>query len=140
MSSTPGGRSAGALWLGGVPVIAAPSFAVLWLALALTSEGGGLAAAVIKIVFCLVVVGTTVSGIKWTTASGLALFIEAMAALVWVAIRADKLPPLTVARSTLLLGVPLAVCGVMLVLYGGLRAGTWPPARARGPKHSTQAR
>lgn len=104
-----------------------PVFAVLWLGVTLTSEAGSLPRAVIKIIFTIVAVGSAAMGIKWRTASGVALLVEALVVIVWVLVKADAYSPEGLLRTALLLAVPLIVSGVLYVLAGGMEAGTWPP-------------
>lgn len=115
--------------------IAAPIFAILWLAVTLTTHRAPLPFAFLKIVFTIVAVGTGISAVKWTTAAGIALLAEAAAALVWLALKVEDYPPFGAARTVFLLIIPLAVSGVTLVLAGGVKAGTWPPGR---PSVSTE--
>jgi len=109
----------------------APVFAVFWLALTLTAEPSGLPSAIVKIVFTIAAVVTALTGIRWTTTSGFLLFLESLAALLWVILHADSYEPSGAARTILLLIAPLAFAGITLVLAGGVKAGTWPPARFR---------
>ena len=122
-----------ATWRAAVATAAlgACAFAVLWLALTLTTTPPDLVNAIVKIVFTIVAVVTALLGIRWTTASGIALFLEALAGLLWVVLRAETYAPSGIARTVLLLILPLAAAGVTLVLAAGVRAGTWPPARFR---------
>ncbi len=118
--------------LDAVAALAAPLFAVLWLGVTLTSDPSGFAITVVKIVFAIVVVGTGILGIRWMTASGITLLIEALVAVAWVIVRFDAYPPFGALKTLLLLAAPIAVSGVLFVLAGGIRAGTWPPGRFWG--------
>jgi len=109
----------------------APVLVVLWLALALTVDPPGLPSAIVKIVFAIVAVVTALAGVRWATTAGFLLFFESLAALLYVLLRAETYEPPAAARTVLLLILPLAVAGITLVLAGGVRAGTWPPARFR---------
>jgi len=114
-----------------VAAIAAPIFAVLWLGITLTSHPTSLALAVVKIVFTIVVVASGLSGIRWATAAGIALLVEALAVVVWIALKVETYPPHGVLRTGLLLAAPVGIAGVLFVLADGIKAGTWPPARFR---------
>jgi hypothetical protein len=114
--------------------IAAPVFAILWLAITLTTQRASLSFAFLKIVFTIVAVGTGISAIKWTTASGIALLVESLAALAWVLLKVEDYPPFGAPRTVFLLIIPLAVSGLALILAGGIKAGTWPPERFRVSK------
>ncbi|MFH1502102.1 MAG: hypothetical protein ABIG03_03550 [Candidatus Eisenbacteria bacterium] len=111
--------------------VIAPVFAVTWLGMTLTSSGASIAFALVKIIFTIVVVATGVAGIRWATAAGSALLLEALAVAVWIALKVEAYSPHGVLRTALMLAVPLAASGVMLILADGIRAGTWPPARFR---------
>lgn len=112
-------------------VAVAPLLAVVWLAMTLTAGCATFRLALIKIVFTILVVLTSVAGVRWATAAGLALFFEAAAALVWVLLKVEQYQPFAALRTVLLLIVPVAAAGVTLVLADGFRAGTWPPRRFR---------
>lgn len=47
------------------------------------------------------------------------------------AAKADSYSPTGLARTSLLLAVPLFVSGICYALAAGMKAGTWPPARSR---------
>lgn len=106
-----------------------PIFTVLWLGVTLTSEPGSLPRAVVKIVFTIVAVGTAALGIKWRTASGVALLVEALVVVVWMLVKNDVYAPGGLLRTSLLLAAPLLASGVLYILAGGMEAGTWPPKR-----------
>jgi hypothetical protein len=114
-----------------VAAIAAPLFAVLWLGITLTTHATTLTVAVVKIVFTIVAVGTAACGVRWATAAGIALLIEAALVAAWIALRVETYPPHGALRTGLLLAAPLAAAGILFVLADGIRAGTWPPARFR---------
>jgi hypothetical protein len=114
-----------------VAAIAAPLFAVLWLGITLTVNPTTLPLAVVKIVFTMIAVGTAACGIRWATAAGIGLFAEAVAVVVWIALRVESYPPYGALRTGLLLAAPLAIAGILFVLADGIKAGTWPPARFR---------
>lgn len=117
-------------------------FAVLWLGMTLTAEPESLLIAVIKIVFTILVVLAAIAGLRWFTASGISLVVGAVLAAAWVLLRAPYYPPYGPLRTFLLLIVPVGVSGILLILAGGIRAGTWPPARpgtyARAPRPSSR--
>jgi len=114
-----------------VAAIAAPMFSVLWLGVTLTTHSTPLTFAVVKIVFTIIAVGTAACGIRWATAAGIALFIEAVAVVIWIALRIESYPPYGAVRTGLLLAAPLGIAGILYVLADGIKAGTWPPARFR---------
>jgi hypothetical protein len=107
----------------------APVFAVLWLGLALNSNSTSFALALAKIIFAMVAVGSGILGTRWLTAGGVLLSLQTLVALAWVLLRLEVYPAHGLMRTVFLLIVPLAVSGVLLIFAGGLRAGTWPPAR-----------
>jgi len=109
--------------------ILAPVFAVLWLGLALNANSTSFALALAKIIFAMVAVGAGILGMRWSTAGGAILSLQTLVALAWVLLRIEVYPPHGLIRTVLLLIVPLAISGVLLIFAGGLRAGTWPPAR-----------
>lgn len=109
----------------------AQAFAVLWLGITLTSGTGSVAFAVVKIIFVIAVVLSAAAGIRWATAAGSALLLEALAVATWIALRVEAYPPHGALRTALMLALPLAASGVLLILADGVRAGTWPPARFR---------
>ncbi len=111
--------------------ILAPVFAVLWLGLALNAHSTSFALALAKIIFAMVAVGTGILGMRWSTAGGAVLSLQALTALAWVLLRIEVYPPHGLIRTVFLLIVPLALSGVLLIFAGGLRAGTWPPGRFR---------
>ena len=117
--------------LAAIAALVAPLFAVLWLGVTLTSSGANFAFAILKIVFAILVVGTAITGIKWMTASGIVLLVEALVVVVWVALRIESYPPQSALRTILFLALPVAISGVLFILAGGMRAGTWPPTRFR---------
>jgi len=117
-----------------VAAIVAATFAIVWLAITLTTQSATVPSAIVKIVFTIVVVASAGSGLRWITTSGILLLAEALVALAWVILRADVYPPHGVLRTVLLLIVPLAAAATLMVLAGGLRAGTWPPARLSSSK------
>lgn len=108
-----------------------PVFVVLWLGVTLTSDEERLPAAVVKIVFTIVAVGTAALGIRWRTASGTALIAESLVVVAWMLIRADAYSHDGLVRTSLLLAAPLFVSGSLYVLAGGMEAGTWPPSKSR---------
>jgi hypothetical protein len=112
-----------------VAAVLAPVAAVLWLGLTLSSDCGPFHLVIIKIVYTIAVVLTALAGVRWNTASGIALFGEAALLVVWVALKLEDYSPYGALRTLLLLAVPVGVSGVLLVLAGGMRAGTWPPRR-----------
>jgi hypothetical protein len=131
-------RESGESWkaLAVTAAIVAPVFAVLWLGMTLTAEPESLLIAVVKIVFTILVVLAAIAGLRWFTASGVALVVGAVLAVAWVLLRAPYYPPYGALRTLLLLVVPVGVSGILLVLAGGIKAGTWPPSRpalTRGP-------
>ena len=111
--------------------ITAPVFAVAWLGITLAGGGTSVAFALVKIIFTIVAVATGVAGIRWATAAGIALLLEALAVAAWMILKVESYPALGALRTSLLLAVPLGVCGVLLILADGMKAGTWPPARFR---------
>ncbi len=117
--------------LAGVAALIAPMFAVLWLGITLTNDCNSFALAIAKIVFTIVAVGTGIAGIRWTTAAGVALLAEALVVVAWIALKVETYPPHGAMRTGLLLAAPLGTSGIMFVLSGGIKAGTWPPARFR---------
>ena len=114
-----------------VAAIVTPVFTVLWLGVTLTSDFERLSAAMVKIIFTIVAVGTAALGIRWRTAAGAALLVEFLVVVAWMLIKADAYSPTGLVRTSLLLAAPLAVSGVLFVLAGGMEAGTWPPSRFR---------
>ena len=108
----------------------APVVAVLWLGLTLSAAPVPFHQAIVKIVFAIAVVLTGLAGVRWSTAAGIALLGEAALVVVWVALRIDDYSPYGALRTLLLLAVPVGLCGVIFVLAGGIRAGTWPPKRS----------
>ena len=114
-----------------VAALVAPVFAVLWLGLTLTSNGESFPLAVAKIVFTILAVVTAISGIRWMTTSGIVLLAEASLVFLWVGFRIEGYPPYGPVRTIFLLAIPVAVSGILFVLAGGIKAGTWPPARFR---------
>jgi len=118
-------------------------FAVLWLGMTLTAEPESLLVAVVKIVFTILVVLAAIAGLKWFTASGIALGVGAALAALWVVLRAPYYPPYGALRTILLLILPVAASGALLILAGGIRAGTWPRTRpgacTRVPRSSPRA-
>lgn len=114
-----------------VAAIVTPVFTVLWLGVTLTSDFERLSAAMVKIIFTIVAVGTAALGIRWRTAAGAALLVEFLVVVAWMLIKADVYSPTGLLRTSLLLAAPLAVSGVLYVLAGGMEAGTWPPSRFR---------
>jgi hypothetical protein len=123
-------RDGGRWWLLALAgALATPVFAILWLGITLSSDPGSLPAAMVKIVFTIVAVGTAALGAKWKTASGVALVVEALIVVVWILVKAETYTPMGMTRTALLLAAPLFVSGVCYVLAGGMEAGTWPPDR-----------
>jgi len=114
-----------------VGALLAPAASVLWLGLTLTADGASVAFALIKIVFTIIVVITGLAGVRWATASGSGLLLEALAVALWIVLRVEDYAPHGAMRTALMLAVPLAVSGILLILADGMRAGTWPPARFR---------
>jgi hypothetical protein len=114
-----------------IAALVAPLFAVLWLGVTLTTDCGSFTLAVIKIVFAILVVGTGITGIRWMTASGITLLVEALLVVLWVVLRIESYPPNGALRTITILAVPVTLSGVLFVLAGGMKAGTWPPARLR---------
>jgi hypothetical protein len=112
-----------------VGALITPVFAILWLGVTLTAEPAGLPAAMVKIVFTIVAVGTAALGTKWKTASGAALIIEGFVVVIWMLVRADTYTQAGFLRTTFLLAAPLLLSGIFYVLAGGMEAGTWPPHR-----------
>jgi hypothetical protein len=115
-----------------VGAVVAPVAAVLWLGVTLTITSPSLTFAVVKIVFTIIAVVTAIAGARWATAAGTALLIEALAVVVWITLKVEHYPPHGALRTALMLAVPLAVSGILFVLAGGIRAGTWPRARFTG--------
>lgn len=115
-----------------IAALVTPVFTVLWLGVTLTSEPGSLPRAVVKIVFTIVAVGTAALGIKWRTASGVALLVESLIVGVWILVKNDAYSPEALVRTSLLLAAPLVASGVLYILAGGMEAGTWPPRRLSG--------
>lgn len=115
-----------------VATLVAAAFPIVWLAVTLTTHYATVPSAIVKIIFTIVVVLTAASGLRWITTSGVLLLGEGLVALAWVILRADAYPPYGVLRTVLLLIVPLVVASALLILAGGLRAGTWPRARFVG--------
>jgi len=113
-----------------VAALVTPVFTVLWLGVTLTSTGENLPTAVVKIVFTIIAVGTAALGVKWRTASGMALLVEFVVVVVWMLLKAEIYSQEGLVRTSLLLAAPLAVSGVLYVLAGGMEAGTWPPTRS----------
>ncbi len=114
-----------------VAAIAAPLFTVLWLGITLTTHSTTLTIAVVKIVFSIIAVATAAHGIRWATAAGIALLVQALAVVAWIALKMETYPPYGALRTGLLLAAPLAIAGILFVLADGIKAGTWPPARLR---------
>jgi len=114
-----------------VAALAAPLFAVLWLGITLTSSVDTLPFAVVKIVFTIAAVVTALLGIRWATASGIALFTEALLVVAWMLLKVEHYTPYGALRTALLLTVPLVASGLTFILADGMRAGTWPPERFR---------
>jgi len=112
-----------------VGAVIAPVFAVLWLGLALDADSTPFALALAKIIFAMIAVGAGVLGTRWMTVGGVILSLQTLIALAWVLLRIEVYPPHGALRIILLLIVPLAVSGVLLIFADGLRAGTWPPDR-----------
>lgn len=111
--------------------ILAPVLAVLWLGLTLTGADASIAFALVKIIFTIVVVLTGLLGMRWATASGSGLLVEAAAVALWIILKVEDYAPQGALRTTLMLAAPLAASGAILILADGLKAGTWPPARFR---------
>ena len=111
--------------------VIAPVMAVLWLGLTLTAGGASIAFALLKIIFTIVVVVTGMAGVRWATAAGSALLVEALAVALWMLLKVEDYPLHGAIRTALMLATPLAVSGILLILADGIRAGTWPPARFR---------
>lgn len=107
----------------------APAASVLWLGLTLAGSGSSIAFALVKIIFTIVVVMTGVAGVRWSTAAGSALLLEAAVVAAWIILKVEAYPPFGAVRTTLMLAIPVAASGVMLILADGIRAGTWPHAR-----------
>jgi len=82
-----------------------------------------------KIVFAMIAVGAGILGTRWPTASGVVLGFQTLVALSWILFRIGDSRPESVLRTVLLLVVPLAAASVLLILAGGIKAGTWPRAR-----------
>ncbi len=114
-----------------VAAIVAPLFTVLWLGITLTTHSTTLTIAVVKIVFSIIAVATAAYGIRWATAAGITLLVQALAVVAWIAFRMETYPPHGALRTGLLLAAPLAIAGILFVLAEGIKAGTWPPARLR---------
>ncbi len=114
-----------------VGALLAPVASVLWLGLTLAGSGASVTFALVKIVFTIVAVITGLAGIRWATASGSALLVESAAVALWITLKVEAYPLGGALRTTLMLAVPLAASGVLLILADGIRAGTWPPARFR---------
>lgn len=114
-----------------IGAIVAPVFAVLWLGLSLNADSTPFALALAKIIFAMVAVGAGILGTRWMTAGGAVLSLQTLIALNWVLLRIEIYPPHGLLRTVLLLVLPLAASGVLLIFAGGLRAGTWPPKRFR---------
>lgn len=128
---TPGSNAGQGSWKPFVAaaVAVAPLFAVVWLAMTLTAGCATFQLALLKIIFTIVVVLTSVAGIRWATVAGLGLLVEALAALAWVLFKVEQYPPFGALRTILMLVTPIVASGVTLVLAEGFRAGTWPPHR-----------
>ncbi|MBD3347812.1 MAG: hypothetical protein GF400_01295 [Candidatus Eisenbacteria bacterium] len=109
----------------------APVLAILWLGLTLTGDGASIAFALVKIIFTIAVVLTGLLGLRWATASGSGLLVEAIAVALWMVLKVEDYAPYGALRTSLMLATPLAASGVILILADGLKAGTWPPARFR---------
>lgn len=109
--------------------VVAAVFAVLWLGMTLTAEPESLLIAVVKIVFTILIVLAAIGGLRWFTAAGITLLAAGLLGTAWVLLRAPYYPPYGVLRTLVLLIVPVGVSGILLVLAGGIRAGTWPPRR-----------
>jgi hypothetical protein len=114
-----------------IGAVAAPAFSVLWLSVTLAGGGTSVAFALVKIIFTITAVATGVAGVRWATAAGIALLIEALAVAAWIVLKVETYPTFGVLRTALLLALPLGVSGVLFILADGMRAGTWPPARFR---------
>ncbi len=117
-----------------VGALLAPAAAILWLGLTLAGSGASVAFALVKIVFAIVAVITGLAGIRWATASGSGLLVESAAVALWMILKVETYAPGGALRTALLLAVPLAASGILLILADGIRAGTWPPARFREVK------
>ena len=114
-----------------IGAIVAPVFAVLWLGLSLNADSTPFALALAKIIFAMVAVGAGILGTRWLTAGGTVLSLQTLVALTWILLRIEIYPPHGLLRTVLLLVLPLAASGVLLIFAGGLRAGTWPPKHFR---------
>jgi hypothetical protein len=112
-----------------IATVAAPLFAVLWLGMALSLQSVTLSSALVKIIFAMVAVGAGILGTRWITASGVILGLQTLTALFWVLLRVGVRGPGSTLRTVLLLIVPLGISSVLLIFAGGIKAGTWPPAR-----------
>ncbi|MBD3368443.1 MAG: hypothetical protein GF405_09785 [Candidatus Eisenbacteria bacterium] len=113
--------------------VLAPVAAVLWLGLTLSADCAPFHLALVKIIFTIAVVLTGLAGVRWSTASGITLLGEAALIVVWVALKLDDYSPYGALRTLFLLAVPVGISGVIFVLAGGMRAGTWPPRNRREP-------
>lgn len=129
MTGTPVEESKGWRTMTLLGAIIAPVFAVLWLGLSLNADSTSFALALAKIIFAMVAVGAGILGTRWMTVGGVVLSLQTLIALAWVLLRIEVYPVHGALRVVLLLIVPLAVSGVLLIFAGGLRAGTWPPGR-----------
>ena len=114
-----------------IGAITTPVLAVLWLGITLVSGGTSVAFALVKIVFTIAAVATGIAGVRWATAAGIALLLEALAVAAWIALKVESYPAFGALRTALLLAAPLGACGVLFILADGMRAGTWPPTRSR---------
>ena len=112
-----------------IATLVAPLFTVLWLGITLTPQNASLPVAMAKIVFAMIAVGAGILGTRWPTASGVVLGFQTLVALSWILFRIGDSRPESVLRTVLLLVVPLAAASVLLILAGGIKAGTWPRAR-----------
>ncbi len=112
-----------------IATLVAPLFAVLWLGITLTPQNASLPVAMAKIIFAMIAVGAGILGTRWPTASGVILGLQALVAISSILLKIDAYEPESALRTTLLLVVPLAAASVLLILAGGIKAGTWPPAR-----------
>ncbi len=112
-----------------IATVMAPLFAVLWLGMALSLQSVTLSSALVRIIFAMVAVGAGILGTRWITASGVVLGLQTLTALFWVLLRVGVRGPGSTLRTVLLLIVPLGVSSVLLIFAGGIKAGTWPPAR-----------
>jgi len=112
-----------------IATVIAPLFAVLWLGMSLSLQSVTLSSALIRIIFAMVAVGGGILGTRWITASGVVLGLQTLTALAWVLLRVGVRGPGSTLRTVLLLIVPLGVSSVLLIFVGGIKAGTWPPAR-----------